>query len=105
MTLQIRDCRRAAQVRFRITKAEMLGPSRKYRVSRPRMIAMSLALELTGASLGMVGKHFGGRDHTTVIHARRKTAELSRAIPAFGEDVEHLRMVLTIYKAQRQAYS
>jgi chromosomal replication initiator protein len=101
MSLLIADCRRAAQVRYRITKQDMLGPSRKNRYAIPRMIAMTLAYELTDASLGAISTHFGGRDHSTVINARQRIAYLSDAIPPFGEDVEQLRLTLAVYKAQR----
>jgi chromosomal replication initiator protein len=64
----------AACERFGLTHDELLSSSRAARVSWPRQIAMYLARELTGESLPAIGRQFGGRDHTTVMHAHRRTA-------------------------------
>jgi chromosomal replication initiator protein len=64
----------AACERFGLTPDELLSPSRATRVAWPRQIAMYLARELTGESLPAIGRQFGGRDHTTVMHAYRRTA-------------------------------
>jgi chromosomal replication initiator protein len=60
--------------RFGLTAEELLSSSRTARISQPRQIAMYLARELTGESLPAIGRQFGGRDHTTVMHAHRRTA-------------------------------
>jgi chromosomal replication initiator protein len=63
---------------FGITAEELLSSARSPRVAWPRQVAMYLAREMTGASLPMIGREFGGRDHTTVLHAcRRASARLS----------------------------
>jgi chromosomal replication initiator protein len=59
--------------RFGLTAEELLSSSRTARISQPRQIAMYLARELTGESLPAIGRQFGGRDHTTVMHAHRRT--------------------------------
>jgi chromosomal replication initiator protein len=70
----IRDITQAACERFGLTPDELLSTSRAARVSWPRQIAMYLARELTDESLPAIGRQFGGRDHTTVLHAHRRTA-------------------------------
>jgi len=59
---------------FRISPDELLSPARTARISWPRQVAMYLARELTGESLPSIGRQFGGRDHTTVLHAWRRTS-------------------------------
>jgi chromosomal replication initiator protein len=70
----IRDITEAACERFGLTPDELLSTSRAVRVSWPRQVAMYLARELTDESLPAIGRQFGGRDHTTVLHAHRRTA-------------------------------
>ncbi|HSY38811.1 MAG TPA: chromosomal replication initiator protein DnaA, partial [Polyangia bacterium] len=63
---------------FGLTAEELLSSSRTARIAWPRQVAMYLARELTDESLPVIGRHFGGRDHTTVLHAwRRTTAKLA----------------------------
>jgi chromosomal replication initiator protein len=64
----------AACKHFGLTSEELLSPSRTARVAWPRQVAMYLARELTSESLPAIGRQFGGRDHTTVLHAYRRTA-------------------------------
>ena len=59
-------------------------------ITRPRQIAMYLAKNLTTRSLPEIGRKFGGRDHTTVIHAIRKVQELKKNDSNFSEDIEIL---------------
>ena len=63
-------------------------------VARPRQVAMYLAKQLTTRSLPEIGRKFGGRDHTTVMHAVRKVDELREHDTSFNEDVELLRRML-----------
>ena len=63
-------------------------------VARPRQIAMYLSKQLTTRSLPEIGRKFGGRDHTTVIHAVRKIEQLREEDPALDEDVDLLRRML-----------
>jgi chromosomal replication initiator protein len=60
---------------FGLTAAELLSTTRATRIAWPRQVAMYLARELTGESLPAIGRHFGGRDHTTVLHAWRRAGE------------------------------
>jgi chromosomal replication initiator protein len=79
---------------FNIRIADMHSARRARAVARPRQVAMYLAKQLTSRSLPEIGRKFGGRDHTTVIHAVRKIEELRELDAAFNEDVELLRRML-----------
>jgi len=73
---------------------DLLSARRARAVARPRQIAMFLAKNLTSKSLPDIGRRFGGRDHTTVIHAVKKITELKGSDAAIAEDVELLRRML-----------
>jgi chromosomal replication initiator protein len=79
---------------FTIKMAEMTSSRRARMVARPRQVAMYLAKQLTSRSLPEIGRKFGGRDHTTVMHAVRKIEELIASDRALAEDVELLRRML-----------
>ena len=64
--------------RFALSKEELVGDRRSQNIVYPRQVAMYLSRELTDSSLPRIGRHFGGRDHTTVIHATSKIARLIR---------------------------
>ena len=75
---------------FNIKVSDMQSARRSRAVARPRQVAMYLAKQLTPRSLPEIGRKFGGRDHTTVMHAVRKVEELRTADASFAEDVELL---------------
>ena len=79
---------------FNIRLSEMTSARRARSVARPRQVAMYLAKQLTTRSLPEIGRKFGGRDHTTVMHAVRKIEELKLSDRALAEDVELLRRML-----------
>lgn len=79
---------------FNIRMTDMSSARRARAVARPRQVAMYLAKQLTSRSLPEIGQKFGGRDHTTVMHAVRKVEELQASDPAFAEDLELLRRML-----------
>ncbi|BAI73307.1 chromosomal replication initiator protein [Azospirillum sp. B510] len=79
---------------YNIRVADMHSARRARAVARPRQIAMYLAKQLTARSLPEIGRKFGGRDHTTVMHAVKKVEELRTTDPSFAEDVELLRRML-----------
>jgi chromosomal replication initiator protein len=79
---------------FGITRPELLSSSRAARVAWPRQVAMYLTRELTGQSLPAIGRDFGGRDHTTVMHACKRTAARLGGDDSAREAVDKLRMVL-----------
>ena len=79
---------------FSIRVSDLLSPKRTRSITRPRQIAMSLAKELTQHSLPEIGSAFGGRDHTTVLHACRKVKELREKETPVDEDYKNLLRTL-----------
>jgi chromosomal replication initiator protein len=79
---------------YKIKVAEMYSKKRSRNIARPRQVAMALAKELTQLSLPDIGEAFGGRDHTTVLHACRKIAELKSSNSDITRDVSSLLKVL-----------
>ncbi len=79
---------------YKIRVSDLLSKRRSRSVTRPRQIAMSLAKELTSHSLPEIGDAFGGRDHTTVLHACRKVAELRKEEKRIEEDYKNLANLL-----------
>lgn len=80
---------------YKLRYAELLSKRRSRSVARPRQIAMALAKELTNHSLPEIGEAFGGRDHTTVLHACRKIEELRASHTRTNEDYSNLLRMLT----------
>jgi len=80
---------------YNIRVSELHSKRRNRQVARPRQIAMALAKDLTTMSLPDIGDAFGGRDHTTVLHACRKVAELIKSDPNIKQDYENLSKLLT----------
>ncbi|MXU64858.1 chromosomal replication initiator protein DnaA [Oceanomicrobium pacificus] len=79
---------------YNLRMSDMLSPRRARAVARPRQVAMFLSKNLTSKSLPEIGRRFGGRDHTTVIHAVRRIEELRATDGQVAEDVELLRRML-----------
>ena len=80
---------------YKIKQSDMLSKRRTRSVARPRQVAMALAKELTNHSLPEIGEAFGGRDHTTVLHACRKIKELEQEDADIREDLKNLLRSLT----------
>lgn len=80
---------------FKIRVADLLSKKRSRSVARPRQLAMALAKELTNHSLPEIGDAFGGRDHTTVLHACKKINELRDSDVRVNEDYQNLLRILT----------
>lgn len=80
---------------FQIRSSDLLSAKRSRSIARPRQIAMTLAKELTNHSLPEIGNAFGGRDHSTVIHANRKIKELRESDPRIAEDYSNLLRTLS----------
>jgi chromosomal replication initiator protein len=80
---------------YKIRLGDLLSKSRDRPIARPRQMAMALAKELTNHSLPEIGEAFGGRDHTTVLHACRKIADLRRGEQKMNEDFTNLEKILT----------
>ena len=92
----IEEIQKRVAEHFNIRLADMHSARRARAVARPRQVAMYLAKQLTSRSLPEIGRKFGGRDHTTVMHAVRKVEELRSTDAGFNEDVELLRRMLEI---------
>lgn len=80
---------------YKIRVADLLSARRSRSITRPRQLAMSLAKELTSHSLPEIGDAFGGRDHTTVLHACRKTKELRQSDGKINDDYVSLLRILS----------
>ena len=80
---------------YKVKVADILSKRRSRSIARPRQMAMALAKELTNHSLPEIGDHFGGRDHTTVIHACRKVKELILTVHEIAEDYKNLLRILS----------
>lgn len=80
---------------YKTRMADFLSKRRSRSVARPRQVAMALAKELTNYSLPEIGEAFGGRDHTTVLHACKRIKELRDTEQRMSEDYSHLLRILT----------
>ena len=88
------EIQRRVSEHYNIRLSEMIGPRRVRTIARPRQIAMYLAKQLTSRSLPEIGRRFGGRDHTTVMHGVRRIEELRATDNQIAEDLELLRRSL-----------
>jgi len=93
-TINIENIQRVVVEYFRIPLKELNGPKRTRIYARPRQMAMGLARELTNDSFPDIGLAFGGRDHSTVMHACEKVQELRKSDPNFSEDYHNLLKLL-----------
>jgi len=93
--ISIENIQRIVAEYYKIKHADMLSKRRTRTVARPRQMAMYLSKELTNHSLPEIGDAFGGRDHTTVLHACRKITELKERMPDLEEDHRNLSRLLT----------
>ena len=92
--ISIEEIQRKVSDYYNIKISEMVGPKRMRSYARPRQIAMFLAKNLTSRSLPEIGRCFGGRDHTTVMHGVRRVEELRNNDGQVAEDLEMLRRIL-----------
>ncbi len=93
--ISIENIQKTVAEYYKIRTFDLLSKRRSRSISRPRQIAMALAKELTNHSLPEIGNAFGGRDHTTVLHACRKINELRTTITRVKEDYTNLLRTLT----------
>lgn len=93
--ITIEDIQRAVCAHYRIDKSEMASQRRTRAVARPRQVAMYLAKELTPRSYPEIGRRFGGRDHSTVIHAVRTIESLRHDDADLDTDIRRIRRALT----------
>jgi chromosomal replication initiator protein len=97
--LSVEDVQHAVCAEFAISLAELLSPSRAADVTWPRQLAMYLAREHTSASLPAIGARFGGRGHTTVMHACKRAAARLEADPEAGARAARLSTALSTSRA------
>ena len=93
--VRIEDIQRVVARHFNVSKADLLSSRRTRTIVRPRQIAMYLAKMLTPRSLPEIGRRFGGRDHTTVLHAVRKIEELIEGDKSLADEIELLKRIMT----------
>jgi chromosomal replication initiator protein len=92
--VKIEDIQKLVGNHYSVTRADILSSRRTANVVRPRQIAMYLSKILTPRSLPEIGRRFGGRDHTTVLHAVRKIDALAAKDRALSEEIELLKRML-----------
>ena len=90
----VEEIQRKVAEHFNIRLSDMLGPKRTRTIARPRQIAMYLSKQMTSRSLPEIGRRFGGRDHTTILHGVRKVDEMRASDSQLNEDIELLRRLL-----------
>ena len=90
----IEEIMRKVADHYNLRMTDLISSRRARMISRPRQVAMFLSKTLTSKSLPEIGRRFGGRDHTTVIHAVRKIEELKLIDSQIAEEVEILRRML-----------
>jgi len=93
--VSIENIQRTVAEYYKIKISDLHSKRRSRSIARPRQVAMALAKELTQHSLPEIGEAFGGRDHTTVLHACRKVKELRETIQDINEDYNNLLRTLT----------
>ncbi|RZW03832.1 MAG: chromosomal replication initiator protein DnaA [Rhodobacteraceae bacterium] len=92
--ITVEEIQRKVSDHYNIRLSDMIGPKRVRTFARPRQIAMYLSKQLTSRSLPEIGRRFGGRDHTTVMHGVRKIEELMQKDSQIADDLELLRRSL-----------
>jgi len=92
--IRIEDIQRIVARHYNVSKSDLLSARRTKVIVRPRQIAMYLAKTMTPRSLPEIGRRFGGRDHTTVLHAVRKIEELARTETSLADEIEALKRLI-----------
>jgi chromosomal replication initiator protein len=93
--VRIEDIQRVVARHYNVSKTELLSNRRTRTIVKPRQIAMYLSKALTLRSLPEIGRRFGGRDHTTVLHAVRKIEELSSGDSQLAQEIELLKRLIS----------
>lgn len=92
--ITVEEIQRRVSEHYNIRMSELIGPKRVRNFARPRQVAMYLCKQLTSRSLPEIGRRFGGRDHTTVMHGVKRIEELKIQDGQIAEDIEMLRRAL-----------
>lgn len=93
--VRIEDIQRIVARHYNVSKTELLSNRRTRTIVKPRQVAMYLSKVMTPRSLPEIGRRFGGRDHTTVLHAVRKIEDLSGADNTLAQELELLRRLIS----------
>ncbi|MDR5652466.1 chromosomal replication initiator protein DnaA [Ruixingdingia sedimenti] len=92
--ISVEDIQRKVAEHYNVRLADLIGPKRVRTIARPRQVAMYLSKHLTTRSLPDIGRRFGGRDHTTIMHGVRKVEELMATDSQLADDLQMLRRQL-----------
>jgi chromosomal replication initiator protein len=92
--LTIEEIQRKVAEHYNIRLSDLIGPKRLRNIARPRQVAMYLAKQLTSRSLPEIGRRFGGRDHTTIMHGVKKIEELMATDSQLSDDMQLLKRLL-----------
>ncbi len=92
--LTIEEIQRKVAEHYNVRLSDMIGPKRLRTIARPRQVAMYLSKQLTSRSLPEIGRRFGGRDHTTIMHGVKRIDELMAADHQLADDVQLLKRLL-----------
>lgn len=92
--LTIEEIQRKVAEHYNIRLSDLIGPKRLRTIARPRQVAMYLAKQLTSRSLPEIGRRFGGRDHTTIMHGVKKIEELMATDSQLSDDLQLLKRLL-----------
>ncbi len=92
--LTIEEIQRKVAEHYNVRLSDLIGPKRLRTIARPRQVAMYLAKQLTSRSLPEIGRRFGGRDHTTIMHGVRKIEELMTLDSQLADDLQLLKRLL-----------
>lgn len=103
MTLRIADVQQAVSAYYKLPVGEMTSHRRSNMIARPRQVAMYLARRLTPHSLPVIGQKFGGRDHSTVIHAVNKIEKLATTNPDIAKAVRSITRTLELGDSEQMA--
>lgn len=93
--LTVDGIKRVVCKHFGISHNDLISQRRDHKVQRPRMVAVYLARQFTPHALPALGRHFGNRDHTTILHSIRKMEQMVAAQHPIGRDVTYLQEVLS----------
>jgi chromosomal replication initiator protein len=92
--ITVDDIQKATSEHFGLKQADLISERRNRSIARPRQAAMWLAKQLTTRSLPDIGRRFGGRDHTTVLHSVRKVEQMIKDDAELGQEIELLKRML-----------
>jgi hypothetical protein len=100
--IMVADVIQAAAIYFDLSTKAFTGPLRVAEIAQPRMIAMMVARDITGASTTLIGRAFGGRDHSTIIHGANRARDLVKKYPSYAAAPSEIASMAEKIAAGRQ---